>query len=116
MKRAIIANPDPAMISTSHIERSNLTMRTQIKRLARLTLSFSKRWENLWYAIALHFAYYNFCRIHSSLSGNACDGIESNGSRLDDWGTPELERDPKITAIRRDTSTPEISCKASSTG
>lgn len=75
-KRAIIGDPDPAMISTSHIERSNLTMRTQIKRLARLTLSFSKKWENLWYAIALHFAYYNLCRIHSSL--RVTPAMESN--------------------------------------
>ncbi len=46
-KHAVIGDPDPAMISTSHVERQNLTMRTQIKRLARLTLSFSKKWENL---------------------------------------------------------------------
>jgi transposase-like protein len=46
-KHAVIGDPDPAMISISHIERSNLTMRTQIKRLARLTLSFSKKWDNL---------------------------------------------------------------------
>ncbi len=42
-------------------------MRTQIKRLARLNLRSNKKWENLWYAIALHFADYNFSRIHSSL-------------------------------------------------
>ncbi len=55
---------------------SVLTMRTQIKRLARLALSFSKKWENLWYAIALHFAYYDFCRIHSSL--RVTPAMESN--------------------------------------
>ncbi len=75
-KHAVIGDPDPAMISTSHIERQNLTMRTQIKRLARLTLSFSKKWENLWYAISLHFAYYNFCRIHRSL--RVTPAMESN--------------------------------------
>jgi IS1 family transposase/transposase-like protein len=75
-KQAVIGNPDPAMISTSHIERSNLTMRTQVKRLARLTLSFSKKWDNLWYAIALHFAYYNFCRIHKTL--RVTPAMESN--------------------------------------
>jgi len=64
------------MVSTSHIERQNLTTRTQIKRLARLTLRFSKKWENLWYAIALHFAYYNLCRIHSSL--RVTPAMESN--------------------------------------
>jgi IS1 family transposase len=54
-------------ICTSHIERQNLTMRMQIRRLTRLTNAFSKKWENLRAAVALHFAYYNFCRVHSSL-------------------------------------------------
>jgi hypothetical protein len=49
---------------------------TQIKRLAGLTLSFSKKWENLRYAIALHFAYYNSCPIHSSL--RVTPAMESN--------------------------------------
>src|SRR5271157_4234174 len=59
--------PDFDRICTSHIERQNLTMRMQIRRLTRLTNAFSKKWENLKAAIALHFAYYNFCRVHSSL-------------------------------------------------
>jgi hypothetical protein len=63
----IIGNPDPGRICTSHVELQNLTMRMQIKRLARLTLCFSKKWENLWWALCLHFAYYNFCRIHRRL-------------------------------------------------
>lgn len=63
----IQANPHPARICTSHVERQNLTMRMQIKRLARLTLCFSKKWGNLRAALALHFAWYNFCRIHRSL-------------------------------------------------
>ena len=50
-----------------HVERQNLTMRMQIRRLTRLTNGFSKKWENLWAALALHFAYYNFCRIHRTL-------------------------------------------------
>jgi IS1 transposase len=75
-RQAIIGNPDPKMISTSHIERQNLTMRMQIKRLARLTLCFSKKWENLWYAIALHFAFYNFCRVHKTL--RVTPAMESN--------------------------------------
>jgi hypothetical protein len=56
-------NPDDRRICTSIVERQNLTMR----RLTRLTNGFSKKWENLWAALCLHFAYYNFCRIHSSL-------------------------------------------------
>jgi len=60
-------NPDPNHISTSHVERQNLTMRMAIRRFTRLTNAFSKKLANLKAAVALHFAYYNFCRIHSSL-------------------------------------------------
>jgi len=59
--------PDFERVCTSHIERQNLTMRMQIRRLTRLTNAFSKKWENLQAAIALHIAYYNFCRVHQSL-------------------------------------------------
>jgi transposase InsO family protein len=59
--------PDYERICTSHIERQNLTMRMQMRRLTRLTNAFSKKWENLRAALALHFAYYNYCRVHSSL-------------------------------------------------
>jgi hypothetical protein len=59
--------PDFERICTSHIERQNLTMRMHIRRLTRLTNAFSKKWENLRAAIALHFAYYNFCRVHQTL-------------------------------------------------
>jgi transposase-like protein/IS1 family transposase len=60
-------DPDPEHISTSLVERQNLTMRMQIRRLTRLTNAFSKKLTNLKAAIALHFAYYNFCRVHQSL-------------------------------------------------
>jgi transposase-like protein/IS1 family transposase len=60
-------SPDPRHISTSFVERQNLTMRMQIRRLTRLTNAFSKKLVNLKAAIALHFAYYNFCRIHQTL-------------------------------------------------
>lgn len=60
-------NPIPERISTSHVERQNLTMRMMMRRLTRLTNAFSKKWSNLRAALALHFAYYNFCRIHSSI-------------------------------------------------
>jgi hypothetical protein len=63
----VIGDPDPKRICTSHIERQNLTMRMQIRRLTRLTNGFSKKWENLWAALCLHFAWYNFCRIHGTL-------------------------------------------------
>lgn len=60
-------NPDPDHISTSFVERQNLTMRMAIRRFTRLTNAFSKKLLNLKMAVALHFAYYNFCRVHSSL-------------------------------------------------
>lgn len=63
----VLGNPDPARICTSIVERQNLTIRMQMRRLTRLTNGFSKKWENLWAAYCLHFAYYNFCRIHKSL-------------------------------------------------
>lgn len=64
---AMQGNPDPRYISTSYVERQNLTMRMQMRRFTRLTNGFSKKVENLNYAIALHFMYYNLCRIHQTL-------------------------------------------------
>jgi len=63
----VTGTPKPHLISTSHIERQNLTIRMQLRRFTRLTNAFSKKLENLKAACALHFAWYNFCRIHSSL-------------------------------------------------
>jgi IS1 family transposase len=67
IKTKIAGNPDEKYISTSYIERQNLTMRMSMRRFTRLTNAFSKKIENHCYAIALHFVYYNFCRIHKSL-------------------------------------------------
>jgi len=61
--------PDPSHISTSHIERLNLTTRMSMRRYTRLTNAFSKKIENLAAAVSLHFAHYNFCRVHQSLDG-----------------------------------------------
>jgi IS1 family transposase len=63
----VSGSPKPSLISTSHIERQNLTIRMQLRRFTRLTNAFSKKLENLKAACALHFAWYNFCRIHSTL-------------------------------------------------
>jgi IS1 family transposase len=60
-------DPDPDRISTSYVERQNLTMRMGMRRFTRLTNGFSKRVENLSHAVALHFFYYNFARPHASL-------------------------------------------------
>lgn len=60
-------NPDPAEISTSYVERSNLQMRMSMRRFTRLTNAHSKKLENHLCAVALHFAHYNFVRVHSTL-------------------------------------------------
>ena len=66
-KRKIEGSPDPKDVSTSYVERQNLTMRMSMRRFTRLTNAFSKKIENHAHAVALHFMYYNFCRIHSTL-------------------------------------------------
>jgi IS1 family transposase len=68
-KRVIVGRPDEAKISTSHVERHNLTMRMSMRRFTRLTNGFSKKWENLNYMLAIFFVFYNFCRAHKSLDG-----------------------------------------------
>jgi IS1 family transposase len=67
-QRIVIAgNPDKALISTCLIERQNLTMRMSMRRFTRLTNAFSKKVENLRAAVSLHFAHYNFVRVHRTL-------------------------------------------------
>jgi len=67
VKTVIMGQPNKKSICTSYVERQNLTMRMAIRRLTRLTNAFSKKWENLKLALVLHFAYYNFCRVHQTL-------------------------------------------------
>ncbi len=66
-KQAIKGYPDPEHISTSYAERANLTMRMHMRRFTRLTNAFSKKVENHAHAVALHFMWYNFGRIHQTL-------------------------------------------------
>jgi hypothetical protein len=63
----VSGSPDLDPASTSHVERKNGTLRQWCKRLTRRTYAFSRKWDNLKAALALHFAHYNFCRVHGSL-------------------------------------------------
>ena len=86
-RRAVSGRPTWNHISTSYIERQNLTMRMSMRRFTRLTNAFSKKLDNLKSAVALHFAYYNFVRIHRSLrvTPAMAAGVSD---RL--WSIPEL--------------------------
>jgi transposase-like protein/IS1 family transposase len=67
ISKVVTGNPDPQFVSTSYIERQNLTIRMMSRRFTRLTNAFSKKLSHLKAAIALHFAYYNFARVHATL-------------------------------------------------
>jgi IS1 family transposase len=66
-KEAMIGDPDMKHVSTSFVERQNLTLRMMNRRFTRLTNAFSKKVDNLKHSVALHFMHYNFCRIHKTL-------------------------------------------------
>jgi IS1 family transposase len=72
-KRVITGDPDRAKISTSYVERQNLTMRMGMRRFTRLTNGFSKKVENLAHAVSLHYMHYNFARPHQTLT---LDGVK----------------------------------------
>lgn len=65
--KVVSGDPDPAHVSTSYVERQNLSMRMGMRRFTRLTNAFSKKVDNHRHMIALYFLYYNFCRVHSTL-------------------------------------------------
>jgi IS1 family transposase len=88
-REAVIGDPDPDHISTSYVERQNLTVRMQNRRFTRLTNAFSKRLPNLKASVALHFAHYNLCRVHKTLrttpamAANISDHIWTIGELLE---------------------------------
>jgi hypothetical protein len=78
----VTAKPDWRYISTSYIERQNLTVRMQMRRFTRLTNAFSKKLVNLKAQVALHFAHYNFLKVHQTLRDYTCDARGADGSHL----------------------------------
>ncbi len=75
--KIIEGDPDPSEISTSYVERQNLTMRMGMRRFTRLTNGFSKKVENLAHAVSLHYMHYNFARVHQSLTIVHDDGTRT---------------------------------------
>ncbi len=75
--RVMSGDPDPSRISTSYVERQNLTMRMGMRRFTRLTNAFSKKVENLAHAVSLHYMHYNFARDHTSLTITNADGTKT---------------------------------------
>jgi IS1 family transposase len=86
-KRVICGEPEPRHISTSYVERQNLTVRMHMRRLTRLTNGFSKKLENFKAAVGLHFGYYNFVRLHKTLRMTPA---MAGGVTNHIWTVPEL--------------------------
>lgn len=96
-------SPDPKHVSTSHVERMNLSIRMQNRRFTRLTNAFSKKLDNHIHALALYFAFYNFCRIHKSLKVTPAMAagitdrlwkLEDIVTQIDDMAPPPKARGP----------------------
>jgi hypothetical protein len=86
-ERTVIAGtPDVRRITTSHVEKQNHTLRMHCRRLTRLTNAFSRKFENFQAAVALNFAYYNFCKMHKALKMTPAmaAGIESSFWTVED--------------------------------
>jgi len=86
-KRRILGAPLPQLVSTSHVEKQNHTLRMHCRRLTRLTNAFSKKLVNFEAAVALHFAYYNFCKIHGAIR---CTPAMAAGVEPSQWSVAEL--------------------------
>jgi IS1 family transposase len=92
-KVEVRGNPEAEHINTSYVERQNLTMRMSMRRFTRLTNAFSKKIENHAAAVALHFAYYNFCRPHQSLrtkNNNRVTPAMAAGVTKRQWSVEDL--------------------------
>jgi len=89
-KRTVTGNPDPKHVSTSYVERQNLTMRMSIRRFTRLTNAFSKKVENHTAQVAVHFFHYNFCRPHMTLKGKT--PVQAAGVDARRWSIEDMVR------------------------
>ena len=96
-KETITGNPDKRHISTSHVERSNLTMRMSMRRFTRLTNAFSKKIDNHIHALSLYFVWYNFCRMHKAhkLSPAMAAGVTDHLWSMEDIAALVEARAPK---------------------
>ena len=85
-RTVVVGMPDVRRITTSHVEKQNHTLRMHCRRLTRLTNAFSKKFENFEAAVALNFAYYNFCKTHGALrmTPAMAAGIESSHWTVED--------------------------------
>jgi hypothetical protein len=91
--RVVTGEPDPERISTSYVERQNLTMRMGMRRFTRLSTGFSKKVENLAHAVSLHYMHYNFARPHQTLTkryGTKTTPAMAAGVAVHVWSTYEL--------------------------
>jgi hypothetical protein len=86
-KTVVYGMPDPSRICTSHIEKQNHTLRMHCRRLTHLTNAFSKKFENFQAAVALNFAYYNFCKVHRAIR---CTPAMEAGIEKSHWTVAEL--------------------------
>src|SRR5688572_22701715 len=111
VKERVMGNPVKELVSTSYVERANLTMRMHMRRFTRLTNAFSKKAENHAHAVSLHFMFYNFCRPHTTLT-KAAKGYKTTPAmaagvtdqRLDGRGNPKPYERPNwmnVTAQNR---------------
>ena len=85
--KKVIGKPDPKHISTSYVERQNLTVRMSMRRYTRLTNAFSKKLANLEAALALHYMHYSFCRVHQTLGTTPAVAA---GIALHEWTVDEI--------------------------
>lgn len=103
-KTVIRGRPDPEKISTSYVERFNLSTRMASRRFTRLTNGYSKKFENHRAAVALWVAFYNLCRVHENTALHASDGTWRGRSHLDGWractGRASAVRRTAVAAFR----------------